>query len=55
MHNCMESFDLKPIKVNIGNSNYSEELVHDSISLKIYNHEDSITQVGFLTNKYYRL
>ena len=45
-HNCT-ILVLKPFRVNIGNLNYSEELFRDSISIELYNHEDSITQFGF--------
>ena len=33
--------------MNTGNSNYSEEIIHDSLSIEIINHYDSILQFGF--------
>ena len=44
-----ENRDSKPQKVNTGNENNFDEIVHASISIEIVNHEESVTR--FISSK----
>ena len=37
----------KSVEVSTGSSNYSDEIIHDSLAIQIMNHYDSTVQFGF--------